>query len=216
LNLDAFIVRLLRRDGLYPNLEESKGLRSAVFGLAAAYIGLFSMAFLPTGYPVWAAKKQMLDTCDLGAVMQFGDSQLEAGIVSHGMPVIATNFSAGGVSPMDSYFLVRQALACRGYPRHAILSFGVYDFVQIQQAFWANTIRFGILGAADIADIEETAGRLRDPSFENFVTSDGFSGRTRDFLYVHRFPPLYFNSIVDGGLFLRDISNRAIFRDAIA
>src|SRR5580704_8941378 len=78
-----------------------------VFGLAAAYIATFPMAFLPTGYPVWSAKQQMLRACDLGAVMQFGDSQLEAGIVSHGLPLVATNFSAGGVSPVDSYFLVR-------------------------------------------------------------------------------------------------------------
>src|ERR1700748_1851670 len=102
-----------------------------VFALAWAYIVAFPMAFLAAGYPVWAAKKQMLDTCDLGALMQFGDSQLEAGIVSHGLPLVATNFSAGGVSPLDSYFLVRQALACPNFPKHAIISFGFADFRQI-------------------------------------------------------------------------------------
>ena len=53
---------------------------AVVFGLAAAYIATFPMAFLPSGYPVWVAKQQMLHTCDLGEVMQFGDSQLEADI----------------------------------------------------------------------------------------------------------------------------------------
>ena len=82
--------------------------------------------------------------CDLGEIMQFGDSLLEAGIVSHGLPLVSTNFSAGGLSPMDSYFLVHRALACPNFPKRALLSFGVADFLQIQEAFWANTIRFGI------------------------------------------------------------------------
>src|ERR1700760_118295 len=111
-----------------------------ILALAWAYIAIFPMAFLSSGYAVWVAKKQMLDNGDLGAIMQFGDSQLEAGIVSHGLPLVSTNFSAGGVSPLDSYFLGRQALACPNYPKHAIISFGVGDYVQIQQAFWANTI----------------------------------------------------------------------------
>jgi hypothetical protein len=187
-----------------------------VFGLAAAYIEAFPLAFLPSGYPVWAAKMRMLDNCDLGAVMQFGDSQLEAGIVPHGLPLVATNFSAGGTSPMDSYFLVRQALACPNYPKHAILAFGVGDFLQIQEAFWANTVRFGIIGAPAIADIERTARRLHDPSFDDFITANGFSGWIRNLLYAHHFPPLYFSGLVRGGFFLRQSSNRALFATALA
>jgi hypothetical protein len=177
---------------------------------------MFPMAFLPSGYPVWAAKQQMLHTCDLGEVMQFGDSQLEAGIVSHGLPLVATNFSGGGVSPLDAYFLIRQALTCPDVPKHAILAFGVSDFLQIQEAFWANTIRFGILGVPDIADIENTATRLHDPSFDDHVTLDGLSGWSRNFLYLHHFPPLYFDSLVSSGFFLRQTSNNAVFVDALA
>ena len=36
-----------------------------MFGLAWSYIATFPMTFLPSGYPVWAAKKYMLDHCDL-------------------------------------------------------------------------------------------------------------------------------------------------------
>src|SRR5215469_8101508 len=165
------------------------------------------MAFLPSGYPVWVAKQQMLHTCDLGEVMQFGDSQLEAGIVSHGLPLISTNFSAGGVSPLDGYFLVRQALACPDFPKHAILSFGAAGFLGMQEAFWANIIRFDILGVHAVADIENTARHLHDPSFDDYITFDGLSGWSRDFLYLHHFPPLYFDSLLRGGFFLRKTSN---------
>ena len=187
-----------------------------VFGLAAAYIATFPMAFLPSGYPVWVAKQQMLHTCDLGAAMQFGDLQLEAGIVSHGLPLVSTNFSAGGVSPLDSYFLVHRALACPDFPKHAVLSFGAGDFLQIQEAFWGNTIRFGILGVRAIADIENTARRLHDPSFDDYITFDGYSGWNRNFLYSYDFPPLYFDSLVRSGFFLRKTSNSALFVDALA
>ncbi len=189
---------------------------TAIFLAVSAYIAIFPMAFLPNGYPVWIAKKRMLDACDLGQVVLFGDSQLEAGIVAHGLPLVSTNFSAGGVSPLDSYFLVRQAVACPDFPKHAIVSFAFADFIQIQPAFWANTIRYGILGTAAIADIEETARRLRDPSFHDYVTFEGLSGWSRNFLYAHHFAPLYFDSLVRGGFFLREYSNRATFVQALA
>src|SRR3954454_17462892 len=112
-----------------------------MIGLAWTYIATFPMLFLPGGYPVWAAKVHMLDHCDLGEIMEFGDSLLEAGIVSHGLPLVATNFSAGGVSPIDSYFLVHQALACPNHPKRAILAFSVSDFLLIPEAFWVNTVR---------------------------------------------------------------------------
>ena len=185
-------------------------------GLAWTYIATFPMAFLPSGYPVWAAKKQMLETCDLGAVMLFGDSQLEAGIVSHGLPLVSTNFSAGGVSPLDAYFLVRQALACPNFPKHAIVSFGVGDYLAIQLAFWSNTIRYGILDGSAVVEIEATARGLHDPSFYDFTTFEGFSGRVRDFLYVHHLPFLYFDSLIRGGFFLRETSNVALFKDTLA
>src|ERR1700676_3322206 len=89
----------------------------AVLMLAAVYFATFPMAFLPSGYPVWAAKMRMMDACDLGEIMEFGDSQLEAGIVSHGLPLVSTNFSAGGLSPMDSYFLVCRTLTCPNLPK---------------------------------------------------------------------------------------------------
>ena len=92
-----------------------------MFGLAWTYIATFPMTFLPSGYPVWVAKKYMLDHCDLGEIMEFGDLLLEAAIVSHGLPLVATNFSAGGVSPLDSYFLVHRALACPNHPKRVIL-----------------------------------------------------------------------------------------------
>lgn len=187
-----------------------------MFGLAWTYIATFPMTFLPSGYPVWAAKKHMLDHCDLGEIMEFGNSLLEAGIVSHGLPLVSTNFSAGGVSPMDSYFLVQKALACPNHPKRVILSFGVSDFLALQEAFWANTVRFGIIGADAIDDFTDTARRLSDSSFDDYITEDGLSGWPRNVVYEHYFPPIYFNSLVSGGFFLRATSNRALYADALA
>ena len=187
-----------------------------IFSLVWTYIVTFPMAFLPSGYPVWAAKKHMLDSCDLGMAMLFGNSQLEAGIVAHGLPLVSTNFSAGGVSPLDSYFLVHQALACPNVPKHAILSFGFNDFLQIQEAIWANPIRYGILGASAISDMEATGRRLGDSSFDDYVTIAGFSGWSRNVIFTLRLPFLYFDSLVRGGFFLRETNNRALFVDALA
>jgi hypothetical protein len=187
-----------------------------MFGLAWSYIATFPMTFLPSGYPVWVAKKYMLDHCDLGEITEFGDSLLEAAIVSHRLPLVATNFSAGGVSPLDAYFLVHRALACPNHPKRVILAFGVGDFLSLQEAFWANTVRFGIIGAAAIDDITDTARRLSDSSFDDYITEDGLSGWGRNVIYEHHFPPSYFNSLVSGGFFLRATSNHALYADALA
>ena len=187
-----------------------------MFGLAWTYIATFPMTFLPSGYPVWVAKKYMLDHCDLGEIMEFGDSLLEAAIVSHGLPLVATNFSAGGVSPLDSYFLVHRALACPNHPKRVILAFGVGDFLALQEAFWANTVRFGIIGADAIDDITDTARRLSDSSFDDYITGDGLSGWRRNLVYEHHLPPIYFDSLVSGGFFLRATSSRALYADALA
>src|SRR5215469_6297806 len=165
-----------------------------MFGLVSIYVATFPMTFLPSGYPVWVAKKYMLDNCDLGEIMGFGDSLLEAAIVSHGLPLVSTNFGAGGVSPLDSYFLVHKALACPNHPKRVLLSFGVGDFRVLQEAFWGNTVRFGIIGADAIDNITDTARRLSDSSFDDYITGDGLSGWSRNLVYVHHFPPIYFDS----------------------
>jgi hypothetical protein len=187
-----------------------------MFGLAWTYIATFPMTFLPSGYPVWVAKEYMLDHCDLGELMEFGDSLLEAAIVSHGLPLVSTNFSAGGVSPLDSYFLVHKALACPNHPKRVILAFGVGDFLSLQEGFWANTVRFGIIRAEAIDDITNTARRLSDSSFDDYITGDGLSGWRRNVVYGHHFLPIYFDSLVGGGFFLRATSNRALYADALA
>jgi hypothetical protein len=187
-----------------------------MFGLAWTYIATFPMTFLPSGYPVWVAKKHMLDHCDLGEIMEFGDSLLEAAIVSHGLPLVSTNFSAGGVSPLEGYFLVQKALTCPHYPKRVILVFGVGDFLSLQEAFWANMVRFGIIGADAIDEITDTARRLNDSSFDDYITGDGLSGWRRNVIYDHHLPPIYFDSLVSGGFFLRATSNRALYADALA
>ena len=174
------------------------------------------MTFLPSGYPVWVAKEYMLDHCDLGELMEFGNSLLEAAIVSHGLPLVSTNFSAGGVSPLDSYFLVHKALACPNHPKRVILAFGVGDFLSLQEGFWANTVRFGIIRAEAIDDITNTARRLNNSSFDDYITGDGLSGWRRNVVYVHHFLPIYFDSLVGGGFFLRATSNRALYANALA
>jgi hypothetical protein len=149
-----------------------------MFGLAWTYIATFPMAFLPSGYPVWAAKKHMLDHCDLGEVMEFGDSLLEAAIVSHGLPLVSTNFSAGGVSPLDSYFLIHKALACPNHPKRAILAFGVGDFLSLQEAFWANTVRFGIIGARRLAISRTLRGACAIPRLTTISPGTGSADGT--------------------------------------
>ena len=102
---------------------------------------------------------------------------------------------------MESYFLVRQALACPNYPKHAILSFGADDYISNSASVLGKHYKVWNSGCPGGSRYRETAQRLDDPSFDDYVTFDGFSGWIRNFLYAtifHRFISIV---MMEGGVF---------------
>ena len=65
------------------------------FGLVWLYVAAMPMAFLSRDYPLWIAKRTMLDECRLGDVAVFGDSRTLAGTEPSVMPVPVMNSEVG-------------------------------------------------------------------------------------------------------------------------
>ena len=178
-----------------------------LFAALWLWIATVPLAYLDPEYPAWLAKQQMLQRCDLGDLLIVGDSRAAVDVIPALLPVQATNLAVGGGSPIEAYFAVKRALACATPPRRVIVSLSANHFVE-PDLFWERTIRFGFLGPSDIAELT-TSG---DGGYAPLRGTSHWLA----WLYAVRFPPLYFNSLLKSGGFLRWWHNNAALHAGMA
>ena len=181
---------------------------AAAFGVtllaAWLYILAFPMAFLPGGYPAWVVKSDMLRDCQLGRIAFFGDSRLEAGLVPALLPVDSVNFGLAAGTPVEVHSAVRRALSCADPPKQVVISLVAAHFGPMDRFFWINDLLYGFISPAELLAAERLARELGDTrSFTAARTPDGLSGRVRNWMYVLRFPSLYFSNLIQGRAFGR-------------
>ena len=182
------------------------------FGLIWAYVAACPIAFLDRDYPLWIAKRTMLDECQLGSVAVFGDSQTVAGIMPQAMSIPVTNFALSGTSPIETFFAVRRALRCHTPPRLVVIAHGASKFTG-DSDYWRFGARTGFFSYDDMHSVERDADRLHDSSLEDLQYGDHLLPWLRDWLYSVRFPTLYFNSLVHGYIAGRWRHNAAAYED---
>ena len=187
---------------------------SAVFALVWLWVLAMPLAFLDPEYASWLAKQALLDSCDLGRIVVLGDSRAAAGLMPASWPVRAANLAVGGGEPIEALAALTRALRCPEPPERVILSLDATHFTE-PDLFWERTVRFGFLDGAEIAALRDVSHALGDDSVYEIRHTDGLPSRLRDLLYQARFPPLYFGSLVKGGLFLRWQRNRAALEAGI-
>ena len=190
-----------------------------VVGLVWAFVAACPMAFMDRDYPLWQAKRAMLDACmSEGAVAVFGDSRTVAGIMPQAMselgPLRTVNFALSGTSPLETYFNVRRALACPVAPRLVVIAHGAMKFSS-DSDYWRFTARDGFLSYAELRDVDRTARRLHDTGLADMRKGDALAPWLRDLLFSVRFPTLYFNSLVHGFVVGRWRHNLAAQEDAL-
>lgn len=185
------------------------------FVLVWAWVAAMPLAFLDPEYPAWRAKLVLLHRCDLGDVVVIGDSRAAVDVMPWLLPVRATNLAVGGGETIEAYAALSRALACPHPPRRVVISLDAAHFTE-PDLFWERSVRFGFLGRTDLALLRQTEHRTGDDSFAAPRLSDGLPSMLRARLYTWRFPPLYFSSLVRGGVILRLWRNRTRFAAVLA
>jgi hypothetical protein len=183
------------------------------FGLVWGWVAVAPMAFMDTEYAAWRAKLAMLQRCDLGEVMVLGDSRPAADILPERLPVRTDNLSMGGAKAIEALSLLRRALACPAWPRLVIISLDPGHFSR-PDMFWERSVRFGIVTAAEVAELRGATRQTGDWSVYGSQGLDLVPLRVREWLYRVRFPPLYFSSLAHGGGAARWWRNQR-FMDAV-
>jgi hypothetical protein len=187
---------------------------AASFGLVWIYVAALPMAFLDRDYPLWIAKRTMLDECRLGTVAIFGDSRALAANLPSVMPVPVSNFAMSGTSPIETYFAVRRALRCPTLPKIVVIAHSILKFSG-DSDYWVFSARSGFLSYADMREVDRDAAQLHDRELELLRQSDQLPASLREFLFSVRFPAFYFDSLVNGVVAIRWHHNRNAFRDSL-
>jgi hypothetical protein len=179
------------------------------------WVATMPLAYLDPEYPAWLAKRQMLRHCDVGDVLLLGDSRAAVDVRPGLLPVTVANLAVGGGESIEAYVALTRALKCPIPPRRVVISFDAIHFTE-PDLFWERSVRFGFLGARELADVRAAATRTGDRSFAEPKLPDGLPASIRGWLYAARFPPVYFASLAKGGIFLRLWRNEAGLRAALA
>ena len=180
--------------------------------LAWLYVAAMPMAFLSRDYPLWIAKREMLDRCRVGTVAVFGDSRTLAAVVPDAMPIPVTNFAMSGTSPIETYFAVERALRCAAPPKLVVIAHGALKFGG-DSDYWNFSARTGFLSYAQMRAVDADAARLHDSAIQDLRRGDQLSPALRDALFAVRFPSLYFDSLVNAFVATRLSHNREAYRD---
>jgi hypothetical protein len=185
------------------------------FGLLWAWVAAVPMAYMDPEYASWRAKEVMLDRCDLGDVVVLGDSRAAADIIPARLPLRVTNLAIGGGEAIETVSALERVLACPSPPRLVVISLDPGHFSRTD-GFWDRSVRFGFMTGLDIRQLREASRQIGDPSIYESQHFDLLPLRLRDWLYQMRFPPLYFSSLVHGGVFMRWWRNQAAFAETVA
>ncbi len=187
----------------------------AAFAAVWLFVATLPLAFLDPEYPAWRAKLTLLHRCELGEVLVVGDSRAAVDVIPALLPVAATNLAVGGGKTIEAYVALSRALACPRPPRRVVISLDAGHFAE-PDLFWERSARFGFLDADDLQAVRRVARQSGDGSFDNPRRADGLPASLRGRLYGWRFPSVYFNGLVRGGVVLRWWRNRATYASVLA
>jgi hypothetical protein len=185
------------------------------FGLVWIYTATMPMAFLTRDYPAWIAKRTMLNRCELGSASFFGDSRVMAAIDPRDLPFPSSNLAFSGSSPIEAYFAVNRALRCTDRPKVVVIAYSPGKFMN-DGDFWNISARVGMLNFADMREVQRKSRSLHDDEIEALRRGDHLPPLARAALFALRFPPFYFDSLVNGYVAGRYAHNRAAERQILA
>lgn len=181
-------------------------------GLAVAWTWavLGPMYFFDPEYPMYMAKLQMAERCDLGDTMVLGDSRAMAGIVPAQLGEDSTNFALAGGTPIESFYLVQRMRHCPRFPRRVVLSFLPLFLTRVHM-YWEFPALYRTMTFEDMEDVRRLSVALNDPIIYSTNAIASLLDSVRNYSYRVMLPSYYFPAMIGGRFFARKASNDAAF-----
>jgi hypothetical protein len=173
------------------------------------------MAILDHEYPLWEAKKHIINACDSGDLLILGDSRAAVGIMPNRLPTKAVNAAFAGGNIIEAYYAAERAMQCPHPPGRVLVAVSVSRWNDADQ-FWNRTVRLSLLSLHQLDEVRATAERIHDPLLSKARDETGLPAGLRGWAAATRFPPAYFNSVANSGIGYRYIRNRAVEAEVLA
>jgi hypothetical protein len=167
----------------------------AIFLGCMWYISAFKKPLF-AGYPLWLAKEQMVDECDVGDLTIIGDSRAVAGIIPTQLGKNVVNLALGGGSPIEAYFMAKKVLACPKRPSAFLVSLSPEHFHAPESgAFWDYGAMSGLYDFRDLEEVRVVSRKFKDGDLYDAPKIFDIEARLKDLLYSISFPGFNFQSI---------------------
>jgi hypothetical protein len=169
------------------------------------------MFFLDPEFPMWVAKKEMLNQCHGNETVILGDSRAMADLIPKKIDASVVNLAIGGAGPIEMYYASRQLLdSCTVAPRKVVISVAPFHFVYAEN-YWGRTALFHFLSYKEMSEVRRTSEAFGDGTVYSTVAVFGsVENMAKDWLYTSSFPSLYIGGMLQGRFVFREGSNRSV------
>ena len=188
---------------------------AGAFGSLWVYTADARVAFLDEDYGQWAAKLQLIRSCQVGTVAILGDSRASAAYIPHLLGLPAKNLALSGATPVETYYEARDIFKCPTPPDTVVLSFSAAQF-EVIDWLWAHAARFGQLSFDDLQDIARMDQKMKTGDIYHGAFGAEPPPVIKNWLYAWHFPPYDFGSLIAARLGMRLGENQAIEEATLA
>ena len=180
-----------------------------VIGITWAYTYMFPLLFEESGYVVWRAKFDSIESCSVGSTVILGDSRAQSAFVPERFSQISTNLAFGAATPLEVYLVFKKLVPCLTAGQHVMISIAPLEFQNISPFLWENGVRYKFFSFDDVRELASGAADVHDATLAHVQTRFG-SGFARDLIYGSGFPSIYFNNLISARLMLRGGVNQQL------
>jgi hypothetical protein len=171
--------------------------------------------YMDQDYGQWEAKTDMLRRCELGDLSIIGDSRASAGIVpAQLLPLNVRNLALTGSTPIEGYYELKRILDCPNTPKLLILSYSARQFEEINW-FWLHAARYGFFSFSELEEARQAEASIGISYLYKGSFGTEPPGMLKNWLYVSKFPPLNFASMLAARGFRRGQINDSIRRETL-
>ena len=154
------------------------------------------MWFLDHEYPMWLAKDQMIEACDVGDTVILGDSRAMAGLMPAQISATTVNLALGAATPIESERIAERIAKCPTPPKRVLLSFQT-PYMMIEQAYWERTALFHYLDFGQMEELRKLSLELQDTVVYSRRPFDSFLEIFKNYSYSIGFPSYYFPAMIN-------------------
>nr|MDP9128004.1 hypothetical protein [Pseudomonadota bacterium] len=169
--------------------------------------------FADADYPVWLAKKRMIDDCNVGPLAVIGDSRATTNIVPVKVGPGVVNLGLSGASLLTMLEVSKRIVACPEPPKAVLITMDMRRFMDTDM-FWEREVKYDLF-PLDLEDIRVRARQSGDVLLFEKPAPFDIDARLKNWLFQAKFPSYYFGSLLAGYVFLRAEVNQGYLRDTL-